>query len=133
MGPDSPMQEASGEETVTSLGGLWAVGETTGSMPDGTDSLSYWALGYDVSFKQYRGCWFGSMSSHLWKNEGELSSDGKTMTLTCIGPSMTKDGETETYQDVIHIVDKDHRTMTSYAPGEDGKMQVFMKSTYTRV
>ncbi|MBA3726682.1 MAG: DUF1579 family protein [Armatimonadetes bacterium] len=55
---------------------------------------SYSALGYDVSFKEYRGCWFADMSSHLWKQVGKLSDDGKTMTLTCDGPHMTKDGET---------------------------------------
>jgi hypothetical protein len=89
MGPDQPLQTTHGTETVTDLGGLWSVSEGRGTMPDGS-AMEYRAiLGYDVSFKEYRGCWFASMSSHLWKYVGELSLDGRVMTLNCVGPSMT--------------------------------------------
>ena len=132
MGPDEPMQKGTGTESVKSLGGLWAFAENHSSMPDGTPTVSYSALGYDVSFKEYRGCWFATMSSHLWKQEGELSADGKTMTLNCTGPSMTKDGETAQYRDVIEITDRDNRVTTSYGEDDDGKFQVFMVSKYQR-
>ena len=102
-------------------------------MPDGSSMTYYSALGYDVSFKEYRGCKFYSMSSHLWKTVGELSADGKVMTLNCVGPSMTKDGETANYRDVIEILDENHRTLTSYGQDESGEWQQFMKAHYTRV
>jgi hypothetical protein len=133
MGPDQPKQQSQGSETVRSLGGLWAYGEGKATMPDGTSMEYYSALGYDVSFKEYRGCWFASMSSHLWKQTGELSADGKTMKLTCVGPSMTKDGETANYRDVIEIQDENHRTMTSYGQDDNGDWQEFMKVSYTRI
>lgn len=133
MGPGQPMQKSEGTESVKSLGGLWAFSEGTATMPDGTPMTLYSALGYDVSFKEYRGCWFASMSSHLWKQTGELSADGKVMTLSCEGPHMTKDGETAHYRDVIEIIDENHRTMTSYGQGENGEWQEFMKIRYTRV
>jgi len=86
-----------------------------------------------VSFKEYRGFWIASVSSHLWKYTGGLSPDGKTMTLNCVGPSMVKDGETANYRDVIEIIDHNRRTLTSYGEDESGNWQPFMKSTYTRV
>ena len=133
MGPDQPKQRSEGSESVTSLGGLWAFAEGKGAMPDGTAMTYYSALGYDVSFKEYRGCWFASMSSHLWKQVGELSADGKVMTLSCVGPDMEKEGQTANYRDVIEILDDDHRTLTSYGQDEKGEWHEFMKADYTRV
>lgn len=133
MGPDQPKQNSAGTESVKSLGGLWAVGEGNGKMPDGTDYTYYSALGYDVSFKEYRSCFFVSNSSHLWKYAGELSADGKSMTLNCVGPNMVKDGETANYRDVIEIIDANHRTLTSYFQDENGNWQEMMKASYTRV
>jgi hypothetical protein len=134
MAPGQPKQKSTGTESVKSLGGLWASGEGKATMPDGTTAMTYCtALGYDVSFKEYRGCWFASMSSHLWKQTGELSADGRVMTLHCVGPHMTRDGETANYRDVIEILDEDHRTLTSYGQDDDGEWHEFMKAHYTRV
>ncbi len=133
MGPDGPTQTSTGSEVVKDMGGLWAFGEGKGSMPDGSTMEYKTALGYDVSFKEYRGCWFASMSSHLWKYVGELSADGKTMTLNCEGPHMEKDGETANYRDVIEIIDDNHRTLTSYGQDEKGEWHQFMKANYYRV
>lgn len=132
MGPEQGSMTSKGKETVTSLGGLWAFTEGSSSMPDGSGMVYKVALGYDVSFKEYRGCWFGDMSSHLWKYTGTLSADGKTMTLDCVGPDMERDGETANYRDVITIVDKDTRTMTSSGQAPDGSWNEFMKVTYRR-
>jgi hypothetical protein len=88
MGPDAPPMTSTGTEVVVSLGGLWAFAEGTANMPDGTEMNYKVALGYDVSFKEYRGCWFADASSHLWKYTGTLSTDGKKMTLDCVGPNM---------------------------------------------
>ncbi len=101
-------------------------------MPDGSKMEYRSGLGYDVSFKGYRGFWLADMSSHLWKYEGELSADGKTMTLNCKGPDMVVDGKTANYRDVITIVDKDHRTLESFGEQENGEWAQFMKVSYTR-
>jgi len=132
MGPDQPVMTGEGTETVSDLGGLWAVGEGKASMPDGSTMEYRSALGYDVSFKQYRGSWLASMSSHLWKYEGEMSEDGRVLTLNCVGPHMEKDGETANYRDVIEILDDNHRTLTSYGEDGNGGWIQFMKATYTR-
>ena len=133
MGPDEPKATSTGSETVRSLGGLWAVGEGTATMPDGTAMNMVTSLGYDVSFKEYRACWFASMSSHLWKYVGALSEDGKTMTLDCEGPDMVVDGKTALYRDVIELIDANHRTLTSFGQDENGEWQEFMKVHYYRV
>ncbi|MGC4044570.1 MAG: DUF1579 domain-containing protein [Armatimonas sp.] len=132
MGPDQPKMTSQGTESVTNLGDLWAKGEGSFSMPDGSGMTSFYALGYDVSFKEYRGCWVASMSSHVWKQTGTLSPDGKTMTLDCVGPHMSKDGETANYRDVIELIDDNHRTLTSFGQDDNGEWQEFMKASYTR-
>lgn len=132
MEPDAPPMKGTGRETVTSLNGLWAFTEGTSTTPGG-DMVYKAGLGFDVSFKEYRGFWVADMSSHLWKYVGELSADGKTMTLTCEGPHMEKDGETALYRDVIEIVDENHRTLTSYGQGDNGEWHAFMKARYRRV
>lgn len=131
--PDGAKMTATGTESVKSLGGLWSFGEGKSMGPDGSGMEYKTALGYDVSFKEYRGCWLASMSSHLWKYTGELSADGNKMTLNCVGPHMEKDGETANYRDVIEFQDADHRTLTSYGEDDKGQWQQFMKVRYTRM
>ena len=132
MEPGGPKQKTEGTESVKSVGGLWAFSEGEDTMPDGTPTTVYRTIGYDVSFKEYRGCLFMSASSHLWKYVGTLSEDAKTMTLDCDGPSMVEDGKTVPYRDVIELIDGDHRTVTSYGQDEKGEWQEFMKASYTR-
>ncbi len=133
MEPGGPTMKSQGTASVKSLGGLWAISEGKDTMPNGLALESYFALGYDVSFKEYRGCWIMSASSHLWKYTGELSDDGKTMTLNCEGPSMDKDGETALYREVIELIDEAHRTQTSYGQDDKGEWQEFAKTHYFRV
>ncbi|MBN9500823.1 MAG: DUF1579 domain-containing protein [Armatimonadetes bacterium] len=132
MGPDSPPMKATGTESVKSMGGLWAAGEGTSTMPDGSVMEYRSALGYDVSFKEYRGCWYASMSSHLWKRTGTLSADGNTMTLDCVGPNMEIDGETANYRDVIQVVDQDHLILTSSGEDQNGQYIPYMTVHYYR-
>ena len=132
MAPDQPKIRSEGRESVKDLGGLWAFAQGEVKMPNGAPMTYYAALGYDVSFKEYRGCWFASVSSHLWVQSGQLSADGKVLTLNCVGPSMTKDGETANYRYVMEIIDQDHRTMTYLGQDDNGAWQENIKSHYTR-
>lgn len=45
---------------------------------------------------------------------------------------MTKDGETAVYQDVIELIDSNHRRMKSYFQDENGEWQQMMTVNYTR-
>jgi hypothetical protein len=133
MEPGAEPMKSTGRETVKLLGGLWSFGEGEGTMPDGNKMEYKTGLGYDVSFKEYRGFWIADVSSHMWKYTGELSADGRVMTLSCVGPHMEKDGETANYRDVIEFIDDNHRTLTSYGEGENGEWTQFQKSHYTRM
>lgn len=132
MEPGGPTMKSQGTASAKSLGDLWAVSQNKETMPDGAAMESYFALGYDVSFKEYRGCLFMSASSHLWKYTGKLSSDGKIMTLDCEGPSMTEDGKTALYRDTIELVDENHRIHTSSGQDDKGEWQEFMTAHYFR-
>lgn len=131
--PDGSSSTMSGTEVVRDLGGLWALSE--GQSDSGGECPMHYisGIGFDVSFREYRGFWLASMSSHLWKQTGTLSSDGKVMTLDCVGPHMMKDGETANYRDVIELMDRDHRKLTSLAQDDDGNWVPFMTVQYTRV
>ncbi len=131
--PDGSKLKSHGTASVKSLGGLWAFTQSKDTMPDGTAMEGYFALGYDVSFKEYRGALIMSASSHLWKYAGELSADGKTITLNCEGPSFVTDGATALYRDVITLIDDDHRTHTSSGQDEKGEWQQFAIAHYIRV
>lgn len=131
--PGGPTVRIETTERVTSLGGLWAVREGEGAMPDGTPATTTHVLGYDVTLKEYRGCFYGSMTSHLWTYVGTLSDDGRTMTLDGNGPSMTDEGGMVPYRDVIELVDENTRTQTTSGQDESGAWVEFMKATSTRL
>jgi hypothetical protein len=133
MGPDGPTHTGNGRERVVSLGGLWAFGEGEAPMPNGKPMNYKVGLGWDVTFKEYRGFWIADVSSALWTYTGTLSEDGKTMTLDCVGPHMRKDGETANYRDVIEIIDEDRRRMTSYGQDDDGIWHEFQKVEFYRM
>lgn len=132
MGPGEPEMTSAGKESVKRFGDLWISIDGAGEMPGGQTMEYRMALGYDVSFKEYRGCWYATVSSHLWKYSGELSPDGRMLTLSCVGPSFVNDGEMANYRDVHEIIDANTRTMTSYGEGEDGSWTQFLKATLTR-
>lgn len=135
MMPNGENVKGKGKETVQSLKGLWAFGEMESTMPNGELMKGYTAIGYDVTFKEYRGCWFGDVSSHLWKYIGKLSEDRKKLTLECEGPDMTSDeeGATSMYRDIHEIIDENTRTLTSYGQDKSsGEWKQFMKATYKR-
>jgi hypothetical protein len=132
MMPDGSQTNSTGTEEVVSLGGLWAFGEGHADMPDGSPMEYKSGIGYDVSFKEYRGFWIMSMSSHLWKYTGTMSGDGRKLTLDCVGPHMEKDGETANYRDVHELVDENTRTMTSFGQDDSGNWNQFMHVKYTR-
>lgn len=133
MGPDQPMTKLTGTETVRSLGGLWTIGEGQGEMPGGGMAKVIMTLGYDPQRARYVGTFVGSIMTHLWLYEGTLDASGKVLTLDTQGPDFASGGtKMAKYQDIIELVSKDHRTLTSRMQGEDGKWHVFMTAHYRR-
>lgn len=133
MAPGQPPMQWKSTDSVRSIGGLWVVAEGRGQMPDGGDlTTTLMTLGYDPKRKRFVGTFIGSMMTHLWVYDGALDAGGTVLTLDTEGPSMSDDGTTQPYKDVIEIVSPDHRILTSQSRGPDGKWQQFMTAHYRR-
>lgn len=131
MGPGNSLAKASGTETVRSLGGLWIVAEGQGSMPGGAAIQSLMTLGFDPQ-KGFVGTWVGSIMTHMWVYDGMLDEAGRMLTLNCRGPAMSDEGGLADYQDVIEMVDADHRKLISRVKQSDGRWNAFMEAHYRR-
>lgn len=132
MEPGKPPVTTYATETCRMFGPLWVMCEGEGEAPGGGRSNYMMGLGFDVSFKEYRGFFVTDMSSHHWKYTGELSEDETTMTLTCEGPDMVNDGQTAWYRDVHILVDENTRQMKSYFQDEEGSWVEFQVCTIVR-
>lgn len=130
--PDQPVHKSGGTEKVRSLGGLWMVAEGQGAMPDGTPANTILTLGYDSQKGQFVGTWIGSMMTHMWVYEGKLDDSGKRLELDTTGPSMTPDGGTAQYREMIEFVSDDHRTFKSHVLRDNGEWFCFMTANYRR-
>ena len=123
---------STGTESVRSIGGLWFLAEGQGEMPGGTPATTLMTLGYDSQKGRYVGSWIGSMMTHMWAYDGELDPETCVLTLNAEGPSMTGDGTTAQYQDLIEFKSDDYRTLSSRMQDADGKWHPFMTAHYRR-
>ncbi|MEO0533890.1 MAG: DUF1579 domain-containing protein [Cyanobacteria bacterium P01_A01_bin.123] len=140
MGPDQPLEKATGTESVRwlsepgispSLGGLWILAEGQGEMC-GTVATTMMTLGYDPQKQRYVGTWISSMMAYLWLYDGELDEAKRVLTLNSKGPDMNVEGKMSNYKDVLEFKRDDLRVMTSYASGDDGQWYKFMTANYRR-
>ena len=125
MGPGQAPLKSKWSEVVRSLGGFWTIGEMKSDMM-GTPVTGIMTLGYDAKTKKYIGSWVCSTDGQLWKYEGTVDATGKVLTLNTEGPNIAAPDKTAKMKDVIEIKSKDHRTLTSYMLGDDGKWVPFM-------
>ncbi|MBB4186058.1 DUF1579 domain-containing protein [Sinorhizobium terangae] len=119
-------------ENVRSMQGLWVVCEGKGTMPDGSPAQSLMTLGFNPQTNRYVGTWVGSMMTHMWVYDGVLEDDRKTLTLNCEGPDFDRPGRSASYQDVITLIDGNHRTLTARVQTEDGSWKEVMAAEYRR-
>jgi hypothetical protein len=131
-GPCQPAAKYTGSETVRTLGDVWVLCEGQGLMPDGGTGVTLMTLGFDPTRRRFVGTFIGSMMTHLWIYDGELSADRRTLTLNAEGPSFVAEGQMAKYQDIIQFESDDHRTLSSQYLGEDGQWHPFMTAHYRR-
>lgn len=130
----APGQEAivcKGVEDAKMVGGFWLVGHGDGDMM-GMKMKSILTLGYSPEKKKYVGTFLSSCDSYMWKYEGEMDASGKKLTLRTEGPLPTDLTKTGKYKEVLELVDKDHKTFTSYLIDDAGKETKFMTMEYVR-
>jgi hypothetical protein len=133
MGPDQPPMKSTGTQSFSSFGGLWLVGDGTGTMPDGSPARTRITLGYDPMKERFVGTFIGSMMASHWIYTGTRDAAGKVLTLDTEGPDFTRPGKTASYQDILEIKGPDHHVLSSRARGEDGEWVQFMTAHYRRV
>lgn len=119
------------DETVRGIGDIWVQGESIDTMPDGSPSVMIITLGYNPDTQRFTGTFIGSMMTHLWIYDGELDAAGKVLTLNAEGPSMMGEGLVK-YQDIVVVISKDHRTLSSQMQKPDESWNKFMTSNYRR-
>ena len=133
MGPDQPPMKSSGKQSFSSFGGLWLVGDGTGTLPDGSPATTRMTLGYDPQKERYVGSFIGSMMGNQWVYIGTRNAEGTVLTLDTEGPDFTKPGKTASYQDILEIKSPDHHVLSSQTKGENGEWVQFMTAHYRRV
>lgn len=130
--PGTPPMKWSVDETVRGIGDVWVQGESRGVMPGGDLTTMIITLGFDPEKKRFTGTFIGSMMTYLWIYDGELDAAGKVLTLNAEGPSMAGDGKIVKYQDIVEVIDDDHRRLSSQMQMPDGSWQKFMACDYYR-
>jgi hypothetical protein len=136
MGPDQPVHESTGRETVRRLGNLWIMGEGTvdapGQAPDAESDRTILTLGFDPQRGRFVGTFTASNMTHMWQYDGSLDAAGKVLTLNTTGPNFVAGGMAY-YQDIIERIDENHRTLRSRMLGEDGQWRQIVEMHYHRV
>lgn len=130
-GVDEPMT-CKGVEKSKLMGGFWYVAEGEADMM-GDKMSSIITIGYDPKTKQYVGTFVCSAGDYLWEYTGQFDDTGKKLILETTGPAMTDPTAMVKYQEVLELVDENHKTFTSSVQGDDGKWQQIVSMKYERV
>lgn len=133
MGPDQPPITWKATENVRAIGDFWILGESKGAMPEGGEMVNITTYGYDPEKGRFVGTFISSVMTMMWHYEGSLDAAEKVLTLDTEGPSMTSEGKMACFQDIVEMIDNDHRLLRSQVLGEDGQWQQFMVARYRRV
>jgi Protein of unknown function (DUF1579) len=132
MVPGQPPMECNWKMSSRSLGGFWILNEMKGEM-QGAPMTCIQTIGYDEDKKKYVGTWIDSMTSFMWKYEGNIDSLGKVLTLDADGPNFMGDGKLTKFQDIYEFKSADEILLTSRMLGTDGKWISFMSGIAKRV
>jgi hypothetical protein len=123
-------EESKGVETITVLGGFWAVFDLKFESMMGMPWHGHGTIGYDPMKKKYVGSFVHSAAPFMSIGEGTMDAGGKTMTMTWDG--IGHSGKPEKMREVYEKIDKDNAKMTMYGPGPDGKEMLMFTTTYKR-
>jgi hypothetical protein len=130
VGPGKPPMESKGVEVNRLLmGGLWMQSSFSSDM-GGVPFEGSGLFGYDPAKGRHVGTWVDSMVMSQAFPQGTCKDHCREVTMTFMGVGM--DGKPCAYKEVSTQVDADHRTMTMYVKGKDGKYALEMEIAYTR-
>jgi len=127
-----PASTFEGTGHTRAVGDIWVVSEGQGEMPGVGPTTTMTTLGYDPAKGRFVGTWLGTMMSMLWVYDGYLDEEKQSLILESEGPSMTTEGESGKYRDVITFLDKDYYTLTGNFLGDDGVWHAMMTMHFRR-
>ncbi len=130
MAPGKPPMESKGVEVNKVLaGGLWMQSEFSSEM-GGVPFEGRGLFGYDSALGKHVGTWVDSMVTSQAITKGTCKGGCQEVTMYFQGVGM--DGKPAAYKEVSVKVDEDHRKMTMFIKGKDGKFAQNMEIVYTR-
>jgi uncharacterized protein DUF1579 len=131
MMPGAQAMTSKGTEVSTmGCGGMCLITDFSSELMPGVPFKGHGLTAYDSTKKKYVGSWSDSMAPGLQISEATYDPATKSTTAWMEGPDMT--GTIVKTKSVSNYVDADHRTMTMFMTGADGKEAPTMKITYTR-
>ena len=130
--PGAPaMPPAKGVQVDTvGCGGMCLTTEVKAELMPGMPFEGRGLTTYDPAKKKYVGSWSDSMAPGLSLSEGTYDAAAHKSTSWMEGPDMT--GKMTKTKSVTEQVDADHKVMTMFTVGADGKELPTMKISYTR-
>jgi hypothetical protein len=129
--PDGNSMRSTGvQEDTVSCGGRCLVTAFKGDLMPGMTFEGRGVTTWDAAKKKYVGAWTDSMSPGMGVSESTYDASTKTMTSTMEGPDMT--GAVVKTKSTVQFPDADHKIMTMFMTGPDGKEAQGMKISYTR-
>jgi hypothetical protein len=127
--PGAPTSKGVQVDTM-GCGGLCLITDFKGDLMPGLAFHGHGTTTYDQSTKKYVGSWTDSMSTGLSTSEGTYDPVTKKAEATMMSRDMS--GTMVKTRSVSEYPDADHRTMTMFSPGPDGKEMQTMRITLTR-
>jgi hypothetical protein len=131
MGPGQPPIQSEGKMTSRMLGGFWLINNMKGDYA-GTPMNGIQTIGFDESKQRYVGTWIDSVTSMMWRYEGQVDSTGKILTLEAEGPNFMSDGTTTKFEDIYEFKSKDELAIRSRILADDGTWVTFVSGIATR-
>jgi hypothetical protein len=132
VGPNQPVIQCKGKETVRTIGPFWILSENQNSIQE-MQMTGVLTVGFDPKKDKFVGTWIDSVSNFIWSYEGTLDEDGKKLTLLTEGPHPTDPNARANYREVIEVKDKDHKVFTSSLQTDDGQWMTFVTINARRV
>jgi Protein of unknown function (DUF1579) len=129
--PDGSTMRSNGvQEDTVGCGGRCLVTSFKSEMMPGTMFEGRGVTAWDGAKKKYVGAWTDSMSPGMGVSEGTYDAATKSFTSFMDSTDMT--GTVVKTKSVVQHTDADHKVMTMFMTGPDGKEAQAMKISYTR-
>lgn len=128
--PGEPLT-TEGTEQVRPIGEFWIIAESQSTMMD-IPMTNVLTFGYDPQQQKYIGTSVDSMSSTIWRYEGEVDDSGDRFTVRWEGPCPRVPTDLVHFRGVTEFHSDDHRTFKATTRNDDGEWDTVVKVEFRR-